>query len=353
MGMKTTNCTHAQRLTQARNASLAPATQRTYACAWKSWVGYAKKRNQVPIPAEVKVLESWLVHLSCCGRSPATIGVYRSAVAWHHRCYSPNPVLHPEVCDTVAGLVRLTAQENYAPRQASPLRRCDIAKIAVAIREPRNNKPGGRRETSQQAQARGDIDIAMIYLAYDAALRASELLTVKWSDIEPSQDGLGGRVRIRRSKTDQTAQGEVLPISAQTLAALENIRPASAQPEDRIFTFSYATLNRRIKVAAQTVGIDAVHITSHSLRIGLAQDLAAEGATMPTLMLAGRWTKPETVFRYIKHIAADQTPLAQYHRKHSQTKTNTKNKLKLTKKLSKLKILFKPQPNRNTYKENN
>ena len=121
--------------------------------------------------------------------------------------------------DTLAGIARLASLEGHAPRQASPLRQHDIHRIIHTAREPRNNQPGGKPETAEQARRRGDLETAMILIAYDAALRASELLALRWSDIEPSEDSLGARVLIRRSKTDQTAKGAVAPISARTLAA--------------------------------------------------------------------------------------------------------------------------------------
>ena len=44
----------------------------------------------------------------------------------------------------------------------------------------------------------------------------------------------------------------------------------------------------------------------------MAQDLAAAGADMAAIMVAGRWKQPATVVRYIRNLAADHTPVAQY-----------------------------------------
>ena len=46
----------------------------------------------------------------------------------------------------------------------------------------------------------------------------------------------------------------------------------------------------------------------------MAQDMAALGADLPAIMLAGRWKSPKTVYRYIPYLNADHTPLAQYLR---------------------------------------
>lgn len=49
----------------------------------------------------------------------------------------------------------------------------------------------------------------------------------------------------------------------------------------------------------------------------MAQDLAASGIDMPGLMLAGRWKTAATVARYIRHLAAQHSPVAEYHKTHS------------------------------------
>jgi hypothetical protein len=44
-------------------------------------------------------------------------------------------------------------------------------------------------------------------------------------------------------------------------------------------------------------------ISSHSMRVGAAQDLIASGANFPLVMIRGRWTKTDTVMRYIELIS--------------------------------------------------
>jgi len=43
------------------------------------------------------------------------------------------------------------------------------------------------------------------------------------------------------------------------------------------------------------------HISGHSMRVGSAQDLLNSGASMPMLMNRGRWTKTDTVMRYVEN----------------------------------------------------
>lgn len=41
-------------------------------------------------------------------------------------------------------------------------------------------------------------------------------------------------------------------------------------------------------------------ISGHSMRVGAAQDLLLSGASLPMIMNRGRWSKTDTVMRYIE-----------------------------------------------------
>ena len=90
----------------------------------------------------------------------------------------------------------------------------ELERIIETAHLPRHNRvPVSGIEALEQATQRALVDIAMIALAHDAALRCSEFLALRWMDIEaPEENGLHV-VRIRRSKPDQTGQGAFAPIS--------------------------------------------------------------------------------------------------------------------------------------------
>jgi len=63
-------------------------------------------------------------------------------------------------------------------------------------------------------------------------------------------------------------------------------------------------INRIYKRMAKKVKLDdsiIQRISGHSLRVGAAQDLLNSGASMPTIMQRGRWSKTDTVMRYLEH----------------------------------------------------
>lgn len=247
------------------------------------------------------------------GKKPATLRTYLAAVAYRLRGRrGPNPARHPRVRLVLAGLVRRAAEQGVTARQADPLRAEHIGRIVEAAPSPRRSRPGGRLEAPGQARKRADVDIAVAVVAHDGALRCSELLALRWGDVECPEDGGPATIWIRRSKTDPHAKGAAVPISEHAAQALDRIKPADAAPGDLIFGFSPSTARRRIKAAARAAGIDPTHITTHSPRVGMAQDLAEWGIEMPGLMLAGRWHTPEIAAQYAKGLQAQHTPAARY-----------------------------------------
>lgn len=63
-------------------------------------------------------------------------------------------------------------------------------------------------------------------------------------------------------------------------------------------------VNRIYKRIAKNSGLDEFvikKISGHSMRVGAAQDLLKSGASMPIIMQRGRWSKTDTVMRYLEH----------------------------------------------------
>ena len=63
-------------------------------------------------------------------------------------------------------------------------------------------------------------------------------------------------------------------------------------------------VNRIYKRIARKAGLDEwviEGISGHSMRVGAAQDLLNSGASMPIIMQRGRWSKTDTVMRYLEH----------------------------------------------------
>ncbi len=66
-------------------------------------------------------------------------------------------------------------------------------------------------------------------------------------------------------------------------------------------------INRIYKRLAQLANVDPQiikKISGHSMRVGAAQDLLLSGASMPMIMSRGRWSKTDTVMRYIENFTS-------------------------------------------------
>jgi integrase len=123
-------------------------------------------------------------------------------------------------------------------------------------------------------------------------------------------------ILLRKSKTDQDATGKWLHLSQRAhLALAEWIKKLPEEQEylmvgigrgGRISRSSLGSgqINRIYKKIARKAGLDesAIEgISGHSMRVGAAQDLLNSGASMPIIMQRGRWSKTDTVMRYLEH----------------------------------------------------
>ena len=66
---------------------------------------------------------------------------------------------------------------------------------------------------------------------------------------------------------------------------------------------SAGQINRIYKKVAKKAGLDKSEIqgiSGHSMRVGAAQDLLNSGASIPIIMQRGRWSKIDTVMRYLE-----------------------------------------------------
>ena len=164
----------------------------------------------------------------------------------------------------------------------------------------------------------------------DALLRASEVAAIRTADLELEGDG-SGRLAIRRSKTDQEAEGAVCYLTPATMTALDAWLEAAAAawtsegryeggPVFRRVTRSgavsgHAQLTTRavrviVRKRAAAVGVDGA--SGHSCRVGSAQSLIERGASTAAVAIAGRWKDPGMVVRYAKAQEAGRGAVRAY-----------------------------------------
>ena len=185
----------------------------------------------------------------------------------------------------------------------------------AAIRATAPTAPGqvgGCPETLGFARQRGLVDVAIASVIRDGLLRVSETVALAWADVAaPAPDG-SGVATVRRSKTDPESQGQAVYLGQAAMTALAAIRPADVDGAAPIFGLSVRQLPRRIQAMARAAGLGE-GFSGHSGRVGMAQDLAASGAELPALMVAGRWQSPRMPARYTEKQALGRGAVAKYY----------------------------------------
>ena len=237
----------------------------------------------------------------------------RAAIAKAHDLSElPDPTKTPAVRATIRGLARRYARDGGRVRQAAALMVEVVTAIRAMATRPRRGR-GGSLESEAYALARGLVDIALLCVMRDGLLRRPEAARMKWEDISPREPDGSATLLIAHSKTDQFGETATVWLSPRTMAALEAIRNGAA-PDDPVFGLAPQTISLRIRAACRSAGYSET-FTGHSPRVGMARDLARDGAGLPELITAGRWESSEMPARYIARELAGRGAVANYYRK--------------------------------------
>lgn len=293
-----------------REAALSRNTRVAYEKAWQRFAEYCRARGIRPIEARSDDIADFFVFLAVeprksTGRtlSMSTLKIYRSALKRRYAELTHSkgsPAAATRVGDVLAGLARL---RDRTRRRVRALREFEIE----AMLDSCPNSRFGRR------------DAAMLALGFAAALRRSELCGLHVEDLDFQGDSRMV-VRIRRSKTDQTGEGQrvavpngrrITPVS-RVRAWLEaaDIRDGflfqtlrrGGRPSGR--ALNHSEVPRLVKKYAVRIGLDPAHYSGHSLRAGFVTSAAAHRARLDKIMEVTRHKNPATVMQYIRDANA-------------------------------------------------
>lgn len=327
--------------------AMAPASKLAIAADLDCWLAWCAGEHRQALPADPEDLVRYLRALEADGKKPATLTRRIASLATAHRMLE----LGGDLPATSAPMVRNALRANRrrkgaAQRQAAPLR------FGGEL-----GGGGGFTITAMlsacSADPQGVRDAALLSLGYDAGLRVSELTAVEVKDLRPQGDGTG-LLHLPRSKTDQEGLGAWAWLSADTMRRIALWRSESGIGDGVLFrrvgidrrrqrakeiadarwgesdeggaallvtyTIGDAPLTRqgvtgiyrRIALAAAAAGLidippgelDAAiaALSTHSLRVGLTQDLFAAGEDGAGIALTLRWSSPSTALRYGRQL---------------------------------------------------
>lgn len=294
----------AVRIAEAIAASHAESTRTIYDWAWCHWARWCTAREAVPLPAEPALICAYLTERAADGLSVGSIDLACGAISYQHRMRGlEDPILTEGVRQVRRGLRRII---GAAPRrQARPLSTDDIRQIVDHIDR---STPLGKR------------DAAIILLGYASAMRRSELVSLTLADLERQPGGV--LLTIRRSKTDQCADGQAVAVvhgqraATDPIAALDAWLDARGDEPGWLFTampnrvvteraLSGQAVAIILRRRAEAAGLSGERITAHSLRAGHATSAAVAGVALDRIAAQTRHKRLSTLIeRYIRPAQA-------------------------------------------------
>lgn len=311
-------------------------TRRAFLSDLVLWSEWCHQNNADAARATPKLVAGWIRALSGIDesklktRKPATIERYLVNVG---RAYRLMDIEDPTRATLVSFERRAMKRAlGVKQRQAKAIRyKGDIADLD----SPARGICITHLLKACRRDALGKRDAALLRIAYDTGCRRSELVAIECRHIDgPDSDG-AGVLFIPSSKTDQSSEGQHAYLSPATMKAIGAWRKDAKIHAGPLLRRVYVHFDRSI----DRIGSQALHpnsialaykrlarasfdkgllgsmgrqqferelrsVSSHSIRVGVAQDNFALGENLPAIMQAYRWRDSRTVMRYGAKLAA-------------------------------------------------
>ena len=277
----------------------APSTIRAYRADFRDFIHFCHERNGNALPTEPHLVVQYICKLTASGRSSASIRRALCGLSAIHKLNRfDDPTKDPDV---TLEMRRMHRKLGRSSNQAGSINANTLDKLLLATDD----------------SIRGIRDRALLLVAYDTLCRRSELVSLQVKDVKINmKNGIEtSSILLRKSKTDQDATGKWLHLSQRAHLALAEWIKKLPEGQEMLYCglnraldispqIGAGQINRIYKKIAKKAGLDesAIEgISGHSMRVGAAQDLLNSGASMPIIMQRGRWSKTDTVMRYLEH----------------------------------------------------
>jgi integrase len=241
----------------------------------------------------------YISQLTGSGRFSASIRRALCGLSAIHKLNRFNdPTKDPDVALEMRRMHRKLGRSSY---QAGSINADTLDKLLLAIDD----------------SIRGIRDRALLLVAYATLCRRSELVSLQVKDVKINiKNGIEtSSILLRKSKTDQDSTGKWLHLSQRAHQALMEWMKEIPEGQEMLFCglnraldfsahIGAGQINRIYKRIARKAGLNESEIegiSGHSMRVGAAQDLLNSGASIPIIMQRGRWSKTDTVMRYLEH----------------------------------------------------
>ena len=274
----------------------APSTIRAYKSNFEVFIKYCDENNTSALQASSNIVTSYIKELSSHLKSSSIKIAVASIAALHNLNSFKDPTQHPDVKIEMRRMYRTLGR---------------YSKQSYGI----NKNLLDRMVASTDDSLRGARDKAILLVAYDSLCRGSELVSLEFEDLIINSNDGSLKLKLKKSKTDPHGVGKHLYLSDNAQKALKDWIDKSKIFSGKIFraitptgkikdSLNSSHIGRIYKKLAQLSKADRSiikNISGHSLRVGAAQDLMLSGSTLPLIMNRGRWSKTDTVMRYLEN----------------------------------------------------
>lgn len=282
--------------------SLSENSERAFTSDAMRYLAWCAEHKYQALPADEFVVRKYLQQMGKTSK-PNTVKRHLASINALHRIVGKK---EPSKSPVVSNVMSEISDADVDERQAIPLRLTHIKKMQ-AVADQNIHK---------------DIrDMALIALAHCSLLRGSEICRVKVEDITFGEEG-SGTLLIRKLKSRKGSQ-KLFSVYVSPLAGNWIRRwTSSAKLERSDYLFPSITRHSTVRgsvIQAQDVSrimkemgarIGVQGFTSHSCRVGGAQDMIARGVDVSKAMQAGRWKNIETFLKYVRNLSAKESGMA-------------------------------------------
>ena len=294
-------CAESSRGTRSDNTERAARADLAIYWAW------CAERGVAALPASAEVVAEFIDAMAQV-RAAATVRRYVSSITAAHRTLGLERTMKSEPVQRA--LKRMHRRKGRRQEQARgltwSLRKRLLDAAGNALIDARNR--------------------ALLAVGYDTLLRRGELVALQVSDIVEEVDG-AATVLVRRSKTDPEGEGAMAYVARDSMTLVHEWLERSGISQGRVFRslsrgvvgegLEAGQVSRIFKRMAREADLPAEvveRISGHSVRVGAAQDMVAEGIGMASILHAGRWKSTAMVHRYGERLLARRSGAAQLAR---------------------------------------
>ena len=268
------------------------------------WLIKTGRSEQLPHPVET--IADYISYLDDSDFRMKTIERRIQAISWIHRMndYHLPPTKHEVVRVVLQGIRRRRAEDGRSATARSK------QPITVEMLQHMVDQ-------CDQSNIRGTRDRSLLLMCFSSALRRSELMSLKVDDVMITSKGAD--ITVRRSKTDQTGEGEMVCITRSgsdycPVSALIKWLTESGVNDGYIFrrissadnvlkhglSLDGKTLANKVKEYAKKAGYNPAAVSGHSLRSGMLTSAAENGADLIPLAQHARHKNVSQTMHYIR-----------------------------------------------------